>query len=202
MASGNPHRPPAQFKGKISQSSIHPVLKDAGVVLIGYYIPLCTIFAQQCNGDAFRSQNTSPTLNEDSSAHQSCNPWPLSEGHPRTPTTWFCRRWVGNSVRIIPRAIPRGYSSFNKFSRQKVLQYSLESSIHPYRQQSIVPVCPWDNSYSTVGIQSHSSICKMARTVLTQFRQYSWMIHLPGSASPFSHILATFHHLGTFSPVN
>ncbi|MBW0480106.1 hypothetical protein O181_019821 [Austropuccinia psidii MF-1] len=120
-----------------------------------------------------RSQNTSPTLNEDSSAHQSGNPWRLSEGHPRTPTIWFCRRWVGNSFRIIPRAILRGYSSFNKFSRHQVLQYSLENSIDPYRKQSIMPVCPWPNwanSSSTVGIQSHSSILKMARTVVTQFR--------------------------------
>ncbi|MBW0523111.1 hypothetical protein O181_062826 [Austropuccinia psidii MF-1] len=47
------------------------------------------------------------------------------------------------------------------------------------------PVWPWPiwaNSYYTVGIQSHSSIIKMARTLLAQFRQYSWMTHLPGSA--------------------
>ncbi|MBW0535234.1 hypothetical protein O181_074949 [Austropuccinia psidii MF-1] len=123
---------------------MHPVLKDAGVVHIWYYIPLCTIFAQQSNGDAFRTrfhdsksraQNLSPILKEDSSAHQSGNPWRLSEDHSRTQTTWPCRSWVGNSFRIITRAILRGHSSFNQFSRQKVLQYSLDNSIGPYRQQ-------------------------------------------------------------------
>ncbi|MBW0592249.1 hypothetical protein O181_131964 [Austropuccinia psidii MF-1] len=103
---------------------MHPVLKDAGVVHIWYYIPLCTIFAQKSNGDVFRtqfhdsksrSQNPSPILKEESSAHQSGNPWWLSEeDHSRTPATWPCRSWVGNSFRIIPKAILRGYSSFNQ----------------------------------------------------------------------------------------
>ncbi|MBW0565344.1 hypothetical protein O181_105059 [Austropuccinia psidii MF-1] len=158
---------------------MHPILKDAGVVHIWYYIPLCTIFAQKSNGDAFRtqfhdsksrSQNPSPISKEDSLAHQSGNPWWLSEDHPRTPTTWFWRSWVCNSSRITPRAILRGYSSFNQLPRQQVLQYSLDNSIGPYRQQSIIPVCPWPNwvnSYYTVGIQSHSSILKIGRTVLT-----------------------------------
>ncbi|MBW0576034.1 hypothetical protein O181_115749 [Austropuccinia psidii MF-1] len=35
---------------------MHPVLKVAGVVHIWYYIPLCTIFAQQFYGDVFRTQ--------------------------------------------------------------------------------------------------------------------------------------------------
>ncbi|MBW0478646.1 hypothetical protein O181_018361 [Austropuccinia psidii MF-1] len=109
---------------------MHPILKDAGVVHIWYYIPLCTIFTQQSNGDIFRtqfhdyksrSQNPSPILKEDSSAHQSGNPWLLSEDHFRTPTTWACRSWVGNSSRIIPRDILRGYSSFHQLTRQKVL---------------------------------------------------------------------------------
>ncbi|MBW0564266.1 hypothetical protein O181_103981 [Austropuccinia psidii MF-1] len=45
------------------------------------------------------------------------------------------------------------------------------------------------------------SILKMARTVLTQFRQYSLMIHLPGSAS---HIFTYTGHLsspGDFFPI-
>ncbi|MBW0507574.1 hypothetical protein O181_047289 [Austropuccinia psidii MF-1] len=46
---------------------------------------------------------------EDSSGHQSGNPWRLSEDHFRTATTWPCRNWVGNSSRILPRAIYRGY---------------------------------------------------------------------------------------------
>ncbi|MBW0553367.1 hypothetical protein O181_093082 [Austropuccinia psidii MF-1] len=183
MASGN-HQissaiPPLNSRG------IFAILKVAGVVHIWYYIPLCKLFAQQFNGDIFRtkshdsksrSQNPLPILKEDSLAHQLGNPWRLSEDYSRTLITWPCRSWVGNYFRIIPRAILRGYSSFNHLSRQQVLQYSLDNSIGPYGQQSIIPVCPWPNqanSYSTVRIQSRSSILKMARTVLAQFRQYS-----------------------------
>ncbi|MBW0485644.1 hypothetical protein O181_025359 [Austropuccinia psidii MF-1] len=46
--------PPAQ--GKTSPSSMHPVLKDPGVVHIWYNIPLCTIFAQKSNGEIFRTK--------------------------------------------------------------------------------------------------------------------------------------------------
>ncbi|MBW0498536.1 hypothetical protein O181_038251 [Austropuccinia psidii MF-1] len=41
---------------------MHPVLKVAGVVYIWYYIPLCTIFAQQFNGDAFRTKFHDPKI--------------------------------------------------------------------------------------------------------------------------------------------
>ncbi|MBW0592090.1 hypothetical protein O181_131805 [Austropuccinia psidii MF-1] len=180
---------------------MHPVLKVAGVVHIWYYIPLCTIFAQQFNGDAFRtkfhdsksrSQNPTPILKEDSSAHQSGNPSQRSEDYSRTTTTWPYRSWVKNYFRIIPRAILRGYSSFNQLSRQQILQYSLDNSIGPYRQESIIPVCPWPNEanlYSTVGIQSHSSILKMARAGLAQFRKYS-------GDSPSRISLSAFHIYG------
>ncbi|MBW0584788.1 hypothetical protein O181_124503 [Austropuccinia psidii MF-1] len=82
--------PPPQLKGSSSHSSMHPVLQVAGVVHVWYYIPLCTIFAQQFNGDIFRtefhdsksrSQNRTPFSKEDSSAHQSGNPWQLSEDY-------------------------------------------------------------------------------------------------------------------------
>ncbi|MBW0492606.1 hypothetical protein O181_032321 [Austropuccinia psidii MF-1] len=65
-----------------TQGEDFPLLKDAGVGYIWYYMPLCTIFVQQSNGDIFRtqlhysksrSQNPSPILKEDSSAHQSGN---------------------------------------------------------------------------------------------------------------------------------
>ncbi|MBW0480538.1 hypothetical protein O181_020253 [Austropuccinia psidii MF-1] len=92
--------PSPQLKGYFSHSSMNPVLKVAGVVHIWCYIPLCTIFPQQFNGDVFRtklhdsksrSQNPTPILKEDSSAHQSGNPWRLSEDYSRTPNTWPCR---------------------------------------------------------------------------------------------------------------
>ncbi|MBW0525390.1 hypothetical protein O181_065105 [Austropuccinia psidii MF-1] len=130
MASGSHQGPPdqlrnpsPQLKGDFSHSYMHPVLKVAGVVHIWYYIPLCTIFAQQFNGDIFwtkchdsksRSQNPMPILKDDSSAHQSGNPWWLSEDYSRTPTTCPCTSWVGNHFRIIPRALLRGYPSSNQ----------------------------------------------------------------------------------------
>ncbi|MBW0588786.1 hypothetical protein O181_128501 [Austropuccinia psidii MF-1] len=125
---------------------MHPILKDTGMVHIWYYIPLCTILLRNpmvmFSGPISMIPNQgpqapSPILKEDSSAHQSGNPWRLSEDHFRTPTTWPCRSLVGNSSRIIPRAILRGYSSLNQLSRQQVLQYSLDNSIDPYRKQSI-----------------------------------------------------------------
>ncbi|MBW0542958.1 hypothetical protein O181_082673 [Austropuccinia psidii MF-1] len=103
LASGSPQRPPDQLSQPFPQlkwnsfhSSMHPVLKVAGVVHIWYYIPLCTIFAQQSNGYVLRtifnlsnsrSQNTIPISKEDLSTHQSGNPWQKSEDHSRTPTT-------------------------------------------------------------------------------------------------------------------
>ncbi|MBW0490365.1 hypothetical protein O181_030080 [Austropuccinia psidii MF-1] len=86
---------------------MHPVLKVARVVHIWYYIPLCTIFAQQFNGDVFRTQfhlsksrseNPTPISKEDFLTNQSGNPWRKSEDHSRIPTTWPCRRWVGNFI--------------------------------------------------------------------------------------------------------
>ncbi|MBW0571045.1 hypothetical protein O181_110760 [Austropuccinia psidii MF-1] len=63
MASGNHQRPPDQLSkpspqlmGNSFHSFIPSVLKVAGMVHIWYYIPLCTIFAQQSNGDVFRIQ--------------------------------------------------------------------------------------------------------------------------------------------------
>ncbi|MBW0577071.1 hypothetical protein O181_116786 [Austropuccinia psidii MF-1] len=81
MASGNHQRPPDQLSpsfpstpGDFFLSFIPLVLKVAGMVHIWYYIPLCTIFAQQSNGDVFRiqfhlpnsrSQIPTPILKED-----------------------------------------------------------------------------------------------------------------------------------------
>ncbi|MBW0572045.1 hypothetical protein O181_111760 [Austropuccinia psidii MF-1] len=103
IASRKHKRPPEQLskhspqlKGNSFHSSMHPVLKVAGVVHIWYYIPLCTIFAQQFNGAVFRtkshlsnsrSQNSISISKEDLSTHQSANPWWQSEDHSRTPTT-------------------------------------------------------------------------------------------------------------------
>ncbi|MBW0586313.1 hypothetical protein O181_126028 [Austropuccinia psidii MF-1] len=63
MASGNYQRPADQLSpsfpstpGDFLLSFIPSILKLTGMVHIWYYIPLCTIFAQQSNGDVFRIQ--------------------------------------------------------------------------------------------------------------------------------------------------
>ncbi|MBW0543557.1 hypothetical protein O181_083272 [Austropuccinia psidii MF-1] len=119
MASGNHQRPPdqliqpsPQLMGNSFHSFIPSVLEVAGVVHIWYYIPLCTIFAQQSNGDVFRthfhlsisrSQNPMPISKEDYSAHQSDKLWWQSEDSSRISTTCICRSWVGTLFRIIQK---------------------------------------------------------------------------------------------------
>ncbi|MBW0551465.1 hypothetical protein O181_091180 [Austropuccinia psidii MF-1] len=164
---------------------MHPVPKVSGVVHIWYYIPLCTTSAQQFNGDAFRNQfhlsksrskKPTPIWKEELFTHQSGNPWWQSEDHSRIPTTLPCRGWVGNSFRIIPGAILRGFTFFQsvvKASSISILLGQLNWSIQAAINQPVFTWPNWANSYSTVGIQSHSSNLKMERSVLTQFRQYS-----------------------------
>ncbi|MBW0545124.1 hypothetical protein O181_084839 [Austropuccinia psidii MF-1] len=53
--SSAPRKDSPQGQWKNFPSSMHPVLKDPGVVHIWYNIPLRTIFAQQSNGDIFRT---------------------------------------------------------------------------------------------------------------------------------------------------
>ncbi|MBW0531536.1 hypothetical protein O181_071251 [Austropuccinia psidii MF-1] len=162
---------------------MHPILKVAGVVHIWYCISLCTIFAQQFNGDIFRtqfhlsksrSQNPKPILKEEFLTHQSGNPCQQSEDHSRIPITWPCRSWVGNSLRIIPRAIIRGYTLFQSVGKASSISILLGQHNWSIQAEINQPVCTWPNwanSYSTVGIQPHSSNLKMARSVLIQFRK-------------------------------
>ncbi|MBW0540131.1 hypothetical protein O181_079846 [Austropuccinia psidii MF-1] len=133
---------------------MHPVLKVAGVVHIWYYIPLCTIFAQQFNGYFFRtksynsksrSPNPMPIPKEDSVTHQSGNPWRQLEDHSRIQITWPCRSWVGNVIQNYSKGILRGYTFFQsvvKASSISILLGQLNWSIKASINQ---PVCPWPN---------------------------------------------------------
>ncbi|MBW0498314.1 hypothetical protein O181_038029 [Austropuccinia psidii MF-1] len=125
---------------------MHPVLKVAGVVHIWYYIPLCTIFAQKFNVDVFRtelhlsksrSQSPTPISKEDLSAHQSGNPWQQSEDHSRIPITWPCRSLVGNSFRITPRAILRGYALFQSGVKESSISILLGQLNWPIQAEKI-----------------------------------------------------------------
>ncbi|MBW0510109.1 hypothetical protein O181_049824, partial [Austropuccinia psidii MF-1] len=67
-----------------------------------------------------------PYLKEDSSAHQSGNPWRLSEDYSRTPTTWPCRSWVGNSIQDYSKGdILRGITLFQSVVKEASTSASL-----------------------------------------------------------------------------
>ncbi|MBW0581217.1 hypothetical protein O181_120932 [Austropuccinia psidii MF-1] len=149
--------------------------------------PVCTIFAQKLNCDTFRtkfhdsksrSQNPTPISKEDSSAHQSGNPWQLLEDYSRTPTTWPCRSWVGSSIQDYSKGpFLRGITSFQsvvkaastsaslgKFnsSIQVILKYPLWSwpnCVHSFPLWQFSPTVQfprwpelyWPNSDNTAG---------------------------------------------------
>ncbi|MBW0592903.1 hypothetical protein O181_132618 [Austropuccinia psidii MF-1] len=133
---------------------MHPVLKVAGVVHIWYYIPLCTIFAQQFNGDAFRikfhsfksrSQNPTPIPKEDSLTHQSGNLRRQSEDHSRIPITWPCRSWVGNLIQDYSKGILRGYTVFQSVFKESSISILLGQRNWSIQASINQPVCPWPN---------------------------------------------------------
>ncbi|MBW0473575.1 hypothetical protein O181_013290 [Austropuccinia psidii MF-1] len=170
MASGNHQRPPDQLSQPSPQlvgNSFHSfmpfVLEVAGMVHIWYYIPFCTIFVQQCNGDIFRthfhpfisrSQNPTPISKEDYSAPQSDKLWPQSEDSSRIPTTCTCRSWVGTLFRIIQKGqFPRGITSIQsvfKASSISILLAQLNSSVQASFNQPVWPRPNWAISPSTV----------------------------------------------------
>ncbi|MBW0569108.1 hypothetical protein O181_108823 [Austropuccinia psidii MF-1] len=170
MASGNYQRPPDQLGQPSPQhmgNSFHffipSILEVGGLVHIWYYIPLCTIFAQQSNGDVFnthfhlsisRSQNPMPTLKEDYSTHQSDKVWRQSEDSSRILTTSICRSWVGKLFRIIQKGqFSRGITSIQsvvKASSISILLGQLNSSIQDSFNQPVWPRPNWAISHYTV----------------------------------------------------
>ncbi|MBW0494651.1 hypothetical protein O181_034366 [Austropuccinia psidii MF-1] len=139
---------------------MHPILKVAGVVHIWYDIPSCTIFAQQFNGDIFRTkfhdfkskyQNPTPISKEDSSAHQYANPWWLSKEYSRTPTTWPCRIWVGSSIQEYSKGpFLRGITSFQSVFKAESSSASLGQFNWSIQVILKYPVWPWPNWVNSV----------------------------------------------------
>ncbi|MBW0502374.1 hypothetical protein O181_042089 [Austropuccinia psidii MF-1] len=125
-----PSKDSLQVQGKFFPSSMHPTLKDPGVVHIWYNIQLCTILAQKSNGDAFRTKlcdsKSSPqsiTNFEGGFFSYSVRKFPGSyqktiQG-PQPPGP----AGVGLSILIrnILMAILRGYQLFQSLSRNQVL---------------------------------------------------------------------------------
>ncbi|MBW0460823.1 hypothetical protein O181_000538 [Austropuccinia psidii MF-1] len=162
MASGNHQRPPAQFqkgfpsiKGNNFPSFMDPVPKDPGMVHIWYNIPLCAIFSQKSNSDAFRTQichfNSSPQIHHpfQRKTFQSFS-LAIPDSYKKTIQGPQPPGSTGVGLlfhsRIIQSVISRGYQSFNQMSRHQALQYSLDNSIGPYRLYSsnLYGLCPFE----------------------------------------------------------
>ncbi|MBW0566765.1 hypothetical protein O181_106480 [Austropuccinia psidii MF-1] len=126
------------------------------------FFSVCTIFSQPFTGDVFgtqfhlsksRSRNPTPIAKEDFLTHQSGNLWRQSEDHSRIPITWPCRNWVGNSFRIIPRAILRGYTLFQSVVKESSISTLFGQLNWSTQAANNQPVCTgpnWANLYSTV----------------------------------------------------
>ncbi|MBW0480300.1 hypothetical protein O181_020015 [Austropuccinia psidii MF-1] len=172
---------------------MHPILMDPGVVHIWYNIPLCTILFSNpmvtFSGPNYmipnQVPNPSPILKEDLSAIQSGNSSaairrPFKDPNHLALQELGCHFLSGLSKGQFSEVI-------NLFNHFQGIKYSAFLQQLNWSIQVVIkiPVWPWPNcanSYSTVGLQSQSSILKMARTVLAQFKQYSQVNHLPGSS--------------------
>ncbi|MBW0471211.1 hypothetical protein O181_010926 [Austropuccinia psidii MF-1] len=119
-----------------------PTLKDPGVVLIWYNIPLCTVFAQQSNGDVFRtklcdSKSSPQSITNFKGGFFSYSVWQFPGCYqktvqgPQPPGP----AGVGLSIliRTILREILRGYQLFSIIVKESSTQHSLDNSIGPYR---------------------------------------------------------------------
>ncbi|MBW0524176.1 hypothetical protein O181_063891 [Austropuccinia psidii MF-1] len=112
------------------------------MVHIWYDIPLCTIFAQQSNGDHFRTKlgdsKSSPKSITNSKRRifqlfSLATPWWLPEDHLRIPTTWSCRSWVVNSHQDYSKGNSQSLSIISIIVQASRAHHSLDSSIGPYR---------------------------------------------------------------------
>ncbi|MBW0539716.1 hypothetical protein O181_079431 [Austropuccinia psidii MF-1] len=117
--------------------------------------------------------NPSPILKEDLSATQSDNSLAATRSPFKGPNHLALKELGCHFLSVLSK----GQSSevVNDFNHCQGIKYSaflgqLNWSIQVVIKNPVWPCPNWANSYYTVGIQSHSSILKMARTVLAQFR--------------------------------
>ncbi|MBW0556381.1 hypothetical protein O181_096096 [Austropuccinia psidii MF-1] len=133
MASGNHQRPQdqisqpfPQLKVNSTHSSMHPVLKVAGVVHNG---PNSTIKNQ---GPKIQRPFQRRILQLISLAIHGGNQKTIQGSQSPGPAGVE----LEISFRIIPKEFSEVIQSFNQLSRHQVFQYSLDNSIGPYRRQS------------------------------------------------------------------
>ncbi|MBW0492015.1 hypothetical protein O181_031730 [Austropuccinia psidii MF-1] len=184
---------------------MHPALKDPGVVHIWYNIPLCTIFAQQSNGDASRTK-----LPDSKSSPQSITNF---EGGFLIYSVW---RFPGSYQKTIRGPQPPGpaevglsilrcYQFSQSFSRNQVLSI-------PWTTQ-LVHTC--SNPASCMALAHLGQFIFNCGNSVTQFNSHDGQdcigpikIIQPGD-SPFRISLSAFHIYwppsitwGLFPPVN
>ncbi|MBW0524334.1 hypothetical protein O181_064049 [Austropuccinia psidii MF-1] len=184
-------------------------IKDLGMVNIWYNIPLCTNFAQQSNGDGFRTK----LCHFKSITH--------FEGsifiHSVLQSLVATRRPFKNPYHLALQEL--GCIFFSGLFRGKFQ----EVIKHPISCQGIKYFSiPWTPQLVHTGcIQASCMALALfgqfifhCGNSITQFNSQDCQIFIdpkqsmqprinpPGSVFSFSHILATFSSLGTFSPVN
>ncbi|MBW0533644.1 hypothetical protein O181_073359 [Austropuccinia psidii MF-1] len=160
------------------------------MVHIWYDIRLCTILPEKSNGDVFRTKlyhsNPSPQIHHpfQRKNSQPCSPaipggyQQIIQGLPPPGSAGggllfsLQNQSRGNSKRL------RIIKSAGKVSSTSAFLGQLNWAIQAVFKQLAWPWPFWANSYSTVGVQSHISIFKMARAVLAQFGQYSLVTYL------------------------
>ncbi|MBW0540402.1 hypothetical protein O181_080117 [Austropuccinia psidii MF-1] len=118
---------------------MHPILQVAGVFHIWSYIPLCTIFAQQFNGDVFRSKFHDPKLQRPlQSRTLQLISLAIHGGYQKTLQGPQPPGPAGVGLAIQFRIIQKGpfsevLHSFTQFSRKQVIQHPLDNSVGLYR---------------------------------------------------------------------
>ncbi|MBW0545442.1 hypothetical protein O181_085157 [Austropuccinia psidii MF-1] len=202
--------PPVQ--GKTSLSTMHSALKDQEWCIYGiiyHYAPfllrnLMVTLSEPNYVIPNQVPSPSPFSKKDFSAIQSGNSLAATR-RPFEDPNHLALQSLGCHllIRTIIRAILRGYQSFQSLSRHQILIIPWTTQlVHTgSNQEACMALAQLGQFIFHCGNPvTQFSILKMARTVLTHFRQYSRMIHLPGSASQFFTYTGHLSSPGDFFP--
>ncbi|MBW0512257.1 hypothetical protein O181_051972 [Austropuccinia psidii MF-1] len=147
--------------------------------------------------------NPSPFLKEAFSAIQSDNSLAATRRSFKDPNHLALQRLGCHFlIRTILRAIHRGYQFFQSLSGHQVLKTSCTTQlVHTGSNQAscmalalLVPfIFHCGNPLAQINYQDFQNFIGLIKTIQP---------HDSPSRISFSHILTTFHHLGTFSPVH
>ncbi|MBW0527041.1 hypothetical protein O181_066756 [Austropuccinia psidii MF-1] len=155
------------FQGKTSLSSMRSILKDQKWCIYGiiyHYAPFLlrnpmVTLSEPNYIIPSQAPSPSPFLKKDFSAIQSSNSLAATRRPFEDPNHLALQRLGCHLlIRTIMREIIRGYQYFQSLSRHQTSEFleQLNWSIQVVINNPVWPWPNWDNSYSTVGIQSHS----------------------------------------------